>query len=68
MSYWSGEQMTTDQAQSSESRRFLVLAPVGTLLKPIYDGDNEAAALEAYREARRLNKVPLFSEVRQAVG
>lgn len=50
-----------------ESCRILVLVPVGTLLKPVYDGDSESAALEAYWYAECHNQLPLFVERRRVV-
>lgn len=58
---------TLPKVHPTESRRFLVLAPVGTLLKPLYDGDSESAALEAYRYALAHNQLPRFYERRSVV-
>lgn len=62
------DQPPTSPAQPRpESSRILVLVPVGTLLKAVYDGDSEPAALEAYWYAERHNQLPLFVERRRVV-
>lgn len=47
--------------------RYAVAVPLGTLLKLAYDGDSEAAALEAYRYALAHNQLPRFYERRRVV-
>lgn len=47
--------------------RYAVAVPVGTLLKVVYDGDSESAALEAYHYALAHNQLPRFYEWRSVV-
>lgn len=61
------ESAILETVQPAGLGRYAVAVPIGTLLKLVYDGDSEQAALEAYSYALAHNQLPRFYERRSVV-